>query len=295
MIAIGILGVGMLMVAATFPVGLDQSRIVSEESYAPVAANEAFARIELLLTEPISAKRVGFGMPPATDSILRTFREALSDDVALPPNGPLEFRLSNGRPNEWVGVNELFAAPYALADGTIIGGLQTRYYPSVPAALDATGRWRLPKVNTASGAPVTEYLEPPYNWSVLFRKVRPLGSTSTSIQFVVFVNRRSGDVPRPGQAPASGVVGPVVMLPFNQPGDRGTVVARVSDFNEGGWIVGADGAIYRIKQIDRTANQGAGQLILDRNPTGDVFWFVLADQATGRSPCFAVYSRMLPL
>ena len=31
MIAIGILGIGMLMVAATFPVGLDQSRIVSEK------------------------------------------------------------------------------------------------------------------------------------------------------------------------------------------------------------------------------------------------------------------------
>ena len=48
MIAILILGVGMIMVAATFPVGLEATRINTEQTLSPIIAKEAFAELRLL-------------------------------------------------------------------------------------------------------------------------------------------------------------------------------------------------------------------------------------------------------
>lgn len=298
MIAIGILGIGMLMVAATFPVGLDQSRIVTEQSIAPNVANEAFARLELMLDEPDSFKRVGVWPPAAalTDSFRQSLRRAVPTGASAVLRNSL---LNGGAAGAEAPFNVWLAAPYA--DGSVpIGGLGTRFYPSVPGQCRVGTTpwvydWRIPRVSTTPGT-APELTDPAYSWSALYR--RP---SDTSVQFVVFVNRRSTRWPVMA-APGANSSGNTIVLPLVGPPPYGVTAPAIScsadSFNEGGFIVGANGSISRIKMIDRTQSAmfPQGTLIVDPPVTDfSQLWFIPLDPALGRSPCIAVYSRTFPM
>jgi len=51
MIAIGILGIGMLMVAATFPVGIQQTQIAVHDTMAPIVADDAWGALQMKLDQ----------------------------------------------------------------------------------------------------------------------------------------------------------------------------------------------------------------------------------------------------
>jgi prepilin-type N-terminal cleavage/methylation domain-containing protein len=97
MIAIVIFGVGMIMVATTFPVGIDQCRIVAEESVLPLVADQSRVELQFLLED----QRKLF------DSNTKTFKQAVS---ALSHNNL---------------TNEL----YGLDINTVLG-LNRRVYPA---------------------------------------------------------------------------------------------------------------------------------------------------------------------
>lgn len=285
MIAIGILGVGMLMVAATFPVGLDQSRIVTEQTIAPLVANDAFERLRLLLDEPSFLKRIPHDAtaPDFTDpTTWRSFREALEQIAIQQLDGSsqelLRSHLSNGKPAEdpalsevsppyrWTGLNELLVAPYIPPTTPGMpprnGGAGTRFYPAVAAKRGSETwpyNWTLALRSDAAGQP--SLVEPPYTWSALYR-VHSVTSpvVSHSVQFVVFVNRRGSEWPSDWPKPVNlltqgAIIEPVpseVWLPPNYTSTSGVSNRRlIAEFSEGGFLVQSDGVICRIKQILR--------------------------------------------
>ena len=293
MIAIGILGVGMLMVAATFPVGLDQCRIVSEQTIAPLVAEDAFQRLRLLLAEPDSSKRIPDSVTNPTQWQYG-FREALvkasAPDVHayLPNDDPINAK-------SWIWLNEWLFAPYVLPNGTTQPrGAGTRFYPSISASYQAsTNRWLLPLRTDAAGQP--QLVEPPYTWSALYRKYA--NADQTYVQFFVFVNRRGTtwpkDWPRTAKVnedehswtPADPVLPGPLLDADGKPLD-------MAKFSDGAFLVSSpDGNILRIKEVNRRENT----ITLDRAPGVSEFWFIEADPATGQSPCIGVYSRTFPL
>lgn len=316
MIAIGILGVGMLMVAATFPVGLDQCRIVSEQSVAPLVANDAFERLRLLLAEPDSAKRI---WDPVNSKWIYSFKEALATVATLssshPPPQTVRAALPNSVPlsvneSEWRGLNELLIAPYVVSTtsnafgyyspvgsappGIEYRGAGTRFYPPVPGMVQSTVppfRWLLPLRTNADGQPIL--VDPPYTWSALYRLYTNAGQTY--VQFFVFVNRRGTTWPKdwPRTAKVAGEhswtpADPVLPGPLL---DAYNDKIPMSKFSEGAFLVSSQGNILRIKEVNRRDNT----ITLDRAPDDSIFWFIEADPATGQSPCIGVYSRTFPL
>jgi len=334
MIAIGILGVGMLMVAATFPVGLDQSRIVTEETIAPLVAEDAFTTLELLLNDKSSMKRIGNNIPVTDFPAVYSFRESLSH-LPEPPNNFLTNVLPSAAPsNYFLLINDWLTAPYNsdIAKGEY--GAHTRYFPSIPAIFKRSiarhnqdaqvadplastptlYTYRIPQ--EYKGA--TESIDPPYTWSVLMRKVAHT-SMGECIQFVVFVNRRSWQTPviNDGSilhnALGLGSLNNSVRFPVENAYinisdvEFEGIKAQPTMFNEGGYMVRAEDAkIFRIKSIDTTTNPNTPYLILNGNarlhtpinhPNTEPldFWFIPADPNTGRSPCIGVYSRTFRL
>jgi prepilin-type N-terminal cleavage/methylation domain-containing protein len=221
MIAIGILGVGLLMVAATFPVGLDQSRIVAEQTIAPLVVEDAFQRLKLLLDEPAGFKRIP-NAAAAPTAWLYSFQESLrqlavqqyldagSPTIDITVNGPIQAYLTNGVaaenpamvgapiPPTWTGLNELLVAPF---DSVVRRGVGVRFYPSIGAKLGSSTwpyNWSLPLRTDAAGQPSS--VPPPYTWSALYRvysvvKAGPPVLVLNYVQFFVFVNRRGEDWP----------------------------------------------------------------------------------------------------
>jgi prepilin-type N-terminal cleavage/methylation domain-containing protein len=104
MIAIVIFGVGMIMVAATFPVGIDQCRIVADESVTPLVADQAMVQLQFLLED----QRKLF------NNNTQTFKEAIK---ALPAD-----QLTNTFPPN------VQSTP--TSDINTIIGLDRRSYPS---------------------------------------------------------------------------------------------------------------------------------------------------------------------
>ena len=299
MIAIGILGVGLMLVAVTFPVGLDQTRIVAEQSIAPLLANEAFTTLQMLLNDPNNTPRIA----PDSDvaNPVRTFRQALLETIPPPVPTLLIDNLLIGRNiNNWLGspcdiitkhYDELSAQwivtitkPYSpnpkLGNISDTSGGNTRYYPS------NSGGW----------------VEPSYTWSTLFRR-----HDADNVQFIVFVNRRSYQTPRF----VSFGVGSYTVNSSKIDLSSGTIL--LANFSENSFLVRQDGLIFRIKSINNTP--GKESLVLDHvlieDPDDDIppidpryslppgsdpiFWFVPTNLNTGRSPCVNVYSRTLSL
>lgn len=295
MIAIGILGVGMLMVAATFPVGLDQCRIVSEQTIAPLVAEDAFQRLRLLMSEPDSLKRIGLWPLGPTDLPTKSFRESLS---LISDSSPIRYTLPDDAGN-LTPINELLRAPYNpnYGAGLSLYGAATGFYPSVPAnissALDKNqvvrSTCKLPLRNSSTGAPAL--VEPPYTWSTVFRRL-----ADGSVQFFVFVNRRGSDWPTDWPRTAKVNADAHSWTPADPvlPGpllDARNDKIPMSKFSEGAFLVSSQGNILRIKEVNRRENT----ITLDRAPDDSIFWFIEADPATGQSPCIGVYSRTFPL
>lgn len=304
MIAIGILGIGMLMVAATFPVGLDQSRIVSEQSRAPIIANEAFARLELLWNEPDSFKRldstVPFAVPPTAPLSFRQSLDIARAGAAV-VRSTLPVTLAGANTgldlNEWLAtLPHLSIPPTGSAQWVYQPG---RYYPSVPAWTGA-GRIQVVSRVSASGS---EYIDPPYTWSALYRMI-PSG-----VQFIVFVNRQSPATPIRIQGATGGssirLFPPAGGLPDHVQVFGSTTSTwqpqSISILNPGGFMVSeANGEIYRIKSIELDLSLPASsrfpriELGVPQGaptPPNGVFWLVPADPNIGKSPCIGVYSR----
>lgn len=296
MIAIGILGVGMLMVAATFPVGLDQCRIVSEQTIAPLVAEDAFQRLRLLMSEPDSLKRIGLWPLGPSDLPTKSFRESLS---LISNSSPIRYTLPDDAGN-LTPINELLRAPYNPNDGAGLSlyGAATGFYPSVPAdissALDKNqvvrSTCKLPLRNSSTGAPAL--VEPPYTWSTVFRRL-----ADGSVQFFVFVNRRGSTWPTDWPRTAKVNEGEHSWTPADPvlPGpllDADGKPLDMAKFSDGAFLVSSpDGNILRIKEVNRRENT----ITLDRAPGVSEFWFIEADPATGQSPCIGVYSRTFPL
>jgi hypothetical protein len=284
MLAIGILGIGMLMVAATFPVGIDQARVVAEQSYGPIIANEAFALAELYLKEPSTGRRV-WDQANIAGGPLASFRDSLAV-------GPNLTSLLVPAAGATLDINVWLSAP----SQPYLGG-QTGYYPSVPAVPIGDPRtgfhWKL-----ADGR------DPPYTWSMLYRRQAP-----ASVQFTVFVNRRSTATPILVEGPEA--IGNEIF--FN--GTSSPQMDRIdpktntvmpspvlsSAFGEGMYIVRPNGAIGRVTSIelDRGASPPKPRIVTTFNwPTAVSnvrFWFIPADPQTGKSPCIGVYSRTYPM
>ncbi|UCD29222.1 MAG: hypothetical protein JSV03_01705, partial [Planctomycetota bacterium] len=302
-------GLGMLMVAATFPVGLDQARIVAEETIAPLVANEAFTTLQMLLDDPNPMTRIGDQLPDPTAAPY-TFRGALSDNFVLQPNQPLTNELLTGGANPLL-INDWLSAPLDDGSGTLELGAHTRYYPSIPGTFAGPNpppnpllyTWTIPQRINGN----IEDTEPSYTWSVLLRKFNLTGG-GIGAQFVVFVNRRSWATPVRNDNP------------LTVSGERGTYIdvssatiggqpIESNTFSEDGFIVREDGIIFRINSIDTTTYPGQTWLILNRNafvnpnppppppPYSEThfFWFIPNDPNANRSPCIAVYSRTFPL
>lgn len=287
MLAIGILGVGMLMVAATFPVGIDQSRIVAEQSYGPIIANEAFAMLELLLNDPSTEPRIGDQAAPGVP--LSTFRAAIANGGGAAFSD--ELVVLQGPPPLFHNLNNWLSRPV----GTDLGG-NTRYYPSVPATatfVSATEgfRWSLP-----------DGRDPPYTWSALFR------TQPNAVQFVVFVNRRSSDAPILVEGPEA--IGNEIFFKGSSSPQMDRIDPKTNNvmttvpasaFGEGMYIVAPNGAIGRVTSIelDRGASPPKPRIVTSLNwpaATPNVrFWFIPADPQTGKSPCIGVYSRTYPM
>lgn len=292
MIAIGILGVGMLMVAATFPVGLDQSRIVTEQTIAPLVANDAFERLRLLLAEPDSIKRIPVdesSIVPADPSQWRSFRGSLA---LVPANSAVRYRLPGDLSvaTTCLGLNDLLTSPYLPARR----GAGTGFYPSIAASWDAGAkRWMLPLRTDPSGQP--QRVEPPYTWSALYRKYAI--ADQTYVQFFVFVNRGAAEWPASAGVDTIAFPIPTAWDAANDPVVPGPLLDAYNDkipmskFSEGAFLVSSQGNILRIKEVNRRDNT----ITLDRAPDDSIFWFIEADPATGQSPCIGVYSRTFPL
>jgi hypothetical protein len=305
----------MLMVAATFPVGLDQARIVSEQTVAPLVADEAFATLHMLLNTKSNERRIGNDIPPVSPTL--SFRDTfIMDSPFYLINGPLSDRLNNRDP-DGILINDWLVAPYDTTGGANPQyGAQTRYYPSVPGTPNGPYRnssfiagatppnlqplytWTIPQGPN-------ETVEPSYTWSTLYRKTSTGGGLC--VQFVVFVNRRSWQTPvqiylftdiaynpqTPLNARVKYPVGQTLPLP------------------EGGYLVRYDGVIYQVKSNEFLSSDSQYQyylLSLNRNPLdnqaypGSVsdplnppFWFMPAEPNTGRSPCIGVYRRTFSL
>jgi len=303
MIAMGILGVGMLMVAATFPVGLDQARIVAETSIAPQVETEARTALKLLLNAPATAgPRIG--IPPDYSTARCTFRRAFENlydvyKITPPPVSTffsktmyLDITGNNARDiNNWLG-----SPVNGLGDPSDELGARVRYYPSI----------------TGNSPQDPNVLQPeiPYTWSVIYT-IDPIGNNQFDVIFIIFINRRSNAEPQPVRFFERN--NDIIEFKNNANVDsfdtsahtefgRTTIdeadAYRVSDFSEGGYLVSDNaGEIFTINaidpygdsKIDRNAN-----LTLDHIPNTPMdddaidFWFIPADPNTGKSPCIGV-------
>ncbi len=293
MIAIGILGIGMLMVAATFPVGLDQTRVIAEKSTAPVVAEEAFATLRLHLDDPNPTPRVGgftITSTPAPGTGPVTFRQAVLSTQAALPALPIPQYVSNALifPDPTSGepltrpVNDWLGSPHLLLGTADTLGAATRYYPSTPTVFVGTGS------------------DIPYTWSVLVG----LGSRPNDVGVVVFVLRRSAATPVLISADFRTTPALIDSFPVAQldPVNPTTTIGAFGPdaFNEGGFLVRAfDGQIFRVLTNEPGSNRITLNAPADWPPpdgNGDEqFWFIPADPALGRSPVVGVYVRSMPL
>mgnify|MGYP006908265215 CR=1 FL=1 len=323
MIAISIFGVGMLMVATTFPVGIDQARIVAEETQAPIIANEAFSALELLLDDPtprIDADNNPTIPPSLSAGVpLLSFRQAIAN---IPISNALfdVFWNSNWGFNQpFLLLNDWLISPFA-SSSIREGGAQVRWYPSIPAATfpySAAGRpanqtearsndrgqipgfaaprpptplyrWVFPQSNG-------DYTNPGYSWSALFMKTS-LGN-QPAVRFFVFVSRGSFVTPQRIQFglpnwDTTGLSSPVAYAVIINAAQG----LSPAGFSEDAYLVRGDGQIFQIKSVQVATKDDPAYLTFDRGPlvgafsNDPVFWGVPAD-SSGRSPVIGIYQR----
>jgi|GEM_PF-4977527 len=181
MIAIGILGIGMLMVAATFPVGIEQTRRATEDTMVAIVADEAWSMLDLLLNDRMPRVIVGNRQHRLADLLAKmpaTGRQPW--DVPVDPGNPVQggaFNLNRWLLNEpcdygrnavsriqWMPAVSLYPSdPY-------------RYYAKTDLQLNACD----PRVTLARRA------DPRYVWSFVFR---PKSGGSGLAYFTLVITR----------------------------------------------------------------------------------------------------------
>lgn len=258
MIAIGILGIGMLMVATTFPVGLDQTRIAMQETMAPLVSDEIYATLNLLLEDHSQRVLVGGSRYNLADLIRASatapFADHLTDRIFVPGDS---FDL-----NGW------FLGTDPKAQGA----------PTPPATL-------YPSVLRSPT------LAAHYSSALLYRF--PKLPDASQVEVVAFVAR--GGLVRLEEIGAEPVpVQPTVIhIPDNPAkGYTGARIAR--ELLPGTSIVAFDGSRYYVLStaptqaevtVDRPFFPGAAA-------TSTLpIWRVAPDASTGASPLIHVYSR----
>lgn len=276
MIAIGIFGVGLMMVAATFPVGLDQTRIIAEESMAPTVANEAFSKLHDLLNDP--NKR--FYKHPSNERL--SFRDAL---VTSDEEFHSKFRddvYVNSHP-EAFDFNDWLTMPVYDLDATTniverLGG-QAGFHPSVPGGCvyQETNTsiprylWKIPSNDNAN------LIEPQYCWNALYRVYNDNGIDM--VEFAVFVNKR--DYTKPVLISAT--------FPMAPPVPSGHKMVYSASGKSAIGILYANKKAWHPTEGFVEYNPGF--------PSSGTFTiaYIPIDPITGRSPNVAVYLRSFPL
>lgn len=282
MIAIGILGIGMLMVAATFPVGIEQTRLAAQETVIPLVVNDAAETMKLRLADPTLYG--GLGGPAAV-----SLRQAITNVAAsIDTNtGGIITRVSGV-----IGIvqKDFYDRAQTASLDTWLGSV--RDYPSRDGAR--------PNTTASAGA-----VGASYTWLALSRYTP--GSTS-QLDLIVLVGRRTALEPM-------GIILERASDP--DPAKVRVRILRASDQNDGsspGTLAGLLGpglVVYVHQGIPARpiyggqiteVNAAAGTLLLSSVdpaafPLGvEVeIWAVPKDAATGVSPVIGWRVRPIPL
>lgn len=181
MIAIGILGIGMLMVAATFPVGIEQTRRATEDTMAPIVADEAWSMLDLLLNDRMPRVTVGNRQHRLADLLARmpaTGRQPW--DVPVNPADPVQggaFNLNRWLLNEPCDYGRNVVSRVQWMPGvSLYPSDPYRYYARTDLQLNA----RDPRASLPRRA------DPRYVWSFVFR---PSTSGAGLADFTLLITR----------------------------------------------------------------------------------------------------------
>lgn len=284
MIAIGILGVGMLMVASTFPVGISQTRVAANETVAPMVAHEGFNTLHMLLKEDIARF--------ATDDVYREGLPTLTGSFRLrdlvlgtasyrPPNAPSATPSLTHflYPSSNIGNNKLKKANALSLNDWLRRLGEARSYPSDGSAGDA----------------------PPFSWAVLFRNPLVSGSTSVAdtsrLEVLLYVLRRNTDPPFPTElkAPTKTALGYASSIDTRDP--YGTRTKAIQSLGTGRSVIGPKGDLFPpVARLDAEK----GVVYFDSAPPdfgGGTVWIIPKDPATGISPMVGdrLYKHIIPV
>ncbi|MGB9625870.1 MAG: type IV pilus modification PilV family protein [Phycisphaerae bacterium] len=289
MIAIGILGIGMLMVAATFPVGIEQTRIATQETIIPLVVDDAANTMRLLLN---SNQQRPFSLPSGMTGFAVP-RTVLVDNVILPttngwssPPG-LTDRLSlselknkgdftslaSNSFNDWLGAVRDYPAPPGVQPG-----------PSQAAGLSGS----------------------PYTWFALSRY--PADPSRLDVLFLV-TRRSSASLAwaRAERAAADTTGKTVRILGPASTADSTTAQALAALVGSGLSLACVDPNPLPLGQMRvlrvATVNTGTATLTLEEPATGvapegaggSSVWIIPKDPATGVSPVIGWQVRSIPL
>ncbi len=252
LIALGILAIGMLLIAGVFPVAIRLTTMSAERTTAAVVAEEAFAKVQLYAAGDTAISTDNVVLSRLTDNSLTDFNDPTADAFpAIHDIGQYEFT-----------------------------------YPS-------------------TGSSNANISAKQYCWSALCRLTGP-AIDNPPVQVTVFVCRKAGRASKFHEA-SGGIDGnwpvPVRMtnvlaVPGNN--DRLQLPSGDKNFvNDNYTIVdNGTGQIYRVvRRLPATSAAPADDRIiqLDRDWQGGIndIWVVPPAVGGGRSPCIAVYQKLI--
>lgn len=262
LIAIGVLGIGLLLVAALFPLGMEQTRTAMVQTVVPLVADGAFGTMRLLCEET----RPREWPDPAAPGGRRQFvlRDEMQKTASVLVDGR---RLPN-----------LTDAILLPASGNL------RVAPSLNAQLAVAGLRSYP---AASGSAAST----PYGWIVLFWN--PPGVDGAAridrLELVFLICRGDADPPMWITARRDADDPRVLYIVGDVRGVYGAT-AVADRLGAGPSLVWANRITGEIRLMTVTAVDAAGAVVRLEEPApfaaaGDVeLWAVPGDRATGLSP-----------
>ena len=286
LLAIGVLAVGMILVAGVFPVAIHFSTVSTERMIASAVADEAFATIQLIACGDLDGDA-----DPTDDK---------DDDIF---GADASSYLSQNS-------HTLFCAPDLENDIEEI-------FPFLDILDNIDySRFTYPSVEDIKDPPLYVYpsiLDPQNNqycWTAICRALDNYnsGDPVPSVQVTVFVCRKTGGGKTYYQPDASGQAD--TSLPFYElPLAVKVATSKESDYelkitdsaerkfiNDGCHIVtDKDGDIYRV--VERYRDPDDDVILLDRKWEGgdEDVWVVPPPVNGGRYPCIAIYQRTIRL
>jgi hypothetical protein len=281
MIAIGILGIGMLMVAATFPVGIEQTRIATQETMIPMVVDDAVGTMKLLLAE--NRARVRF--PSGAMSTLRAAIEATAGASAMDGTLFSDFLWTSPAPDK---VHQLAAAPQTLNGW--LGAV--RDYPSTGAQPGSGNR-----AGTTGS----------YTWLALFRPLPPFPQRPAQVEVVFLVLRRSSALPE--LVKVEGSMADLTRVSIHGAVDTTSGTAPslskiMSDLGPGLALVRVDSTGNVVVSRIATVDAPRTTVYLDAVPSAQAViaegvetnvWLIPKDSASGVSPVIGWQRRILSL